>query len=232
MGLDAYEDGRTAAEIMAQCEAMHDYPGLNLVGGSVSTSSKAFIQLNEILTDVYTSRDWPFLASATNVVISARENSLPTDYWRARFHDPLVLIKGNERLALTMLDPASFFHGGLHAINATGEPKRATIDKKRGSFYVDCSPDRSYNAELHYFRYVARLTATSDVPLYPHHSHLIQLLNAWYAQQQNDPERYQMAKAEAGEQEARIRASLWESTDDDNTLLDPRLFRRPDYDCW
>ena len=229
MGQDSQEDGPTAAQIMAQVEAMHDYPGLNLVGGSVSASSLAFRQLNEILTNLYTARDWPFLASAANITVSARENALPTDYWRARFHDPLLLVIGSDRRALHMMDPASFFHAGLNAVSATGTPTRATIDKKRGNFFVDCIPSEAYNAELHYFRYVARLTATGDIPIYPDPSHVIQLLAAWYAQQQNDPERYQMAKAEATELEARIRASLWEDTDDSNQLLDPRTFRHPNY---
>lgn len=230
MGLDANEDGLTAAQIVQQAEALHDYPGKNLVSGSDNIAAAAYVALNEILTSLYTQRDWPFLASATNVTISARENALPTDYWRARFQDPLLLIDGDNRYVLRMMDPASFFQQGLHAVSATGTPTRATIDKKRGSFFVDCVPSRTFNAELHYFRYVARLTATSQVPVYPDSQHLVQLLNAWYAQQQNDPERYQMAKAEAAEAEARIRASLWESTDDDNTLLDPRVFRRVDYD--
>ncbi len=232
MGLDAHEDGLTAAQIVAQCEALHDYPGKDLVSGSASINAPAYVALNQILKALYTQRDWPFLASATNVSIAARENSLPTDYWRARFTDPLILISGDRRIPLRMLDPATFFQRGLHSQSNTGTPSSATIDKKRGSFYVDCIPSQTFNAELHYFRYVAALTATSDVPVYPHSDHVVQLLNAWYAQQQNDSDRYQMAKAEAAEAEARIRASVWESTDDDNTLLDPRVFKVPRYDCY
>src|SRR5690606_40890737 len=134
----------------------------NLVSGSESINAAAYVALNTILKALYTQRDWPFLASATNITIASRENSLPTDYWRARFHDPLILISGTERYPLRMLDPATFFHNGLAAQTATGMPSRATIDKKRGSFFVDCTPDRTYNAELHYFRYVAAPTATSD----------------------------------------------------------------------
>lgn len=232
MALNAYTAGRTAAQIVAQAEQTCGHPGLHLVSGSEAITAPAYVQLNEILTSLYTQHEWPFLATAANVVISARENSLPTDYWRARFSDPLILIDGDSRYTLPLLDPSAFYHAGLSSTTATGKPTRFTIDKNRSSFFVDCIPDQSYNAELHYFKYIARLTAITDVPMFPDSALLIQLLCAWYYQRDDDPNRWQMAKAEGAEAIARIRASLTEDSDGGNDLLDPRVFKRADYDCW
>lgn len=225
MALNAYTAGRTAQQIVAQCEVTCGSPGLHLVSGSEGITAPAYVQLNEILTSLYTQHEWPFLASAANVAIASRENSLPTDYWRARFHDPLILINGDSRTTLALMTPEAFFHAGLNAVTATGTPTRFTIDKQRSSYYVDCIPDRTYNGELHYYKYVARLTAITDVPTFPDSQLLIQLLCAWYFQRDDDAERWQIAKAENVEAVARIKASLSEDSDGDNTLLDPRVFR-------
>lgn len=232
MALNAYTAGLTAQKIVAQCEQTCGWPGLHLVSGSEVITAPAYVQLNEILTSLYTQHEWPFLATAANVVIASRENSLPVDYWRARFHEPLILIDGDDRRTLSLLEPAQFFHMGLASTTATGRPTRFTIDKNRSSFYVDCIPDRSYNAELHYYKYVARLTAITDVPMFPDSGLLIQLLCAWYYQRDDDQTRWQIAKAEGAESVARIKASLTEDSDGGNTLLDPRVFRSPDYDRW
>jgi hypothetical protein len=232
VALNAYTAGRTAQQIVAQAEQTCGHPGLHQVSGTEGITAPAYVQLNEILTSLYTQHEWPFLASATNVVISARENSLPLDYWRARFVEPLVLIDGDSRITLMLLAPEAFYHSGLSSTTATGRPTRFTIDKQRSSFFVDCLPDRSYNAELHYYKYVARLTAITDVPLFPDSQQLIQMLCAWYYQRDNDPERWQIAKAENVEAIARIKASLTEDSDGGNDLLDPRTFRTPDYDAW
>jgi hypothetical protein len=41
-----------------------------------------------------------------------------------------------------------------------------------------------------------------------------------------------LAKSETAEAIARIRASLSEDSDGENTLLDPRVFRTPPFDGW
>jgi hypothetical protein len=226
--LTAYTAGLSAAKIVAQCEALTQYPGLNLVSGSESINAPAYIALNELLSSLYTRHEWPFLATASNVVISARENSLPTDFWRARFSHPLVLIDGDARHTLTLMSPEDFFHQGLNAVTATGTPSRYTIDKNRSSYFVDCVPSRTFNGELHYYKLPTRLTATTDVPMFPDSSLLVQLLGAWYYQQQDD-QRYVTAKQEAAEAMAQVKASLYEDSDGASTLLDPRVFRTPHY---
>jgi hypothetical protein len=229
--LTAYTAGLSAAKIVAQCEALSHYPGLNLVSGSEVITAPAYVALNEILTSLYTRHEWPFLATAANVVIASRENSLPVDFWRARFSHPLVLIDGDQRKTLALMSPEDFFHQGLNAVTATGTPSRYTIDKNRSSYFVDCVPSESFNGELHYYKLPTRLTATTDVPMFPDSSLLVQLLSAWYYQQQDDT-RYQMAKMEAAEAFAQVKASLYEDSDGQTTLLDPRVFRSPNYDCW
>lgn len=233
MALNAYTAGLTAQKIVAQCEQACGSPGLHLTsGGSEAITAPAYVQLNEILTSLYTQHEWPFLATASNIVIASRENSLPVDFWRSRFHDPLILIDGDTRYTLMLMEPAAFYHSGLASTSTTGKPTRFMIDKNRSSYFVDCIPDRSYNGELHYYKYVARLTAITDVPLFPDSQLLVQLLCAWYYQRDDDAGRWQIAKSENAEAVARIKASLTEESDGGNSLLDPRVFRVPDYDCW
>lgn len=225
MALNAYTAGLTAAQLMEQCEALANYPGLNLVGGVVSTSSQAFRALNEILTGLYTQYEWPFLDTGGTVAIAARENSLPPDFWRCRFENPLILLDGDSRYVLQQLDPETFFHAGVSAPSQTGRPSVFTIDKNRSSFYVDKTPDQSYVGELHYQKYIARLSATSAVPMFPHPDLLVQKLLAWYYQQQDDT-RWQAAKAEADAMFLRIRASAYEDRDSSAAIpLDGRMFR-------
>jgi hypothetical protein len=232
VALNAYTTGLTAQEIVAQCEQTCGSPGLHLVSGTEGITAPAYVQLNEILTSLYTQHEWPFLATASNPVLAARENALPSDYWRARFHDPLILLDGDSRYTLKLTDPSAWFHGGLEAATSTGRPTSFTIDKSRSSFFLDCIPDRTYNGELHYYRFVPRLTATSQVPMFPDSALLVQLLAAWYFQRDDDAGRWQLAKSETAEAIARIRASLSEDSDGENTLLDPRVFRTPPFDGW
>jgi hypothetical protein len=231
VSLTAYTAGLTAQKIVAQCEALSHYPGLHLDAGTEAITAPAYVALNEILTSLYTRHDWPFLATAANVTISARENALPVDYWRQRFVDPLILIDGDQRKTLALMSPDDFFHQGLSSVSATGTPTRYTIDKNRSSFFVDCTPSQSFNAELHYYKLPTRLTAKEQVPMFPDSSMLVQLLSAWYYQQQDDS-RYQQAKLEAAEAVMQVKASLYEDSDGADSLLDPRRFRTPNYDSW
>jgi hypothetical protein len=166
-GLERLHDGPDRAGIVAQCEQTCGSPGLHLVAGVEDINAPAYVQLNEILTSLYTQHEWPFLATASNPVLASRENALPSDYWRARFHDPLILLDGDSRYTLTLKDPSAWFHGGLEAATSTGRPTSFTIDKSRSSFFLDCIPDRTYNGELHYYRFVPRLTTKESVPMFP-----------------------------------------------------------------
>lgn len=233
MVLNAYTAGLTAAQLTAQCEALSQYPGLNLyppsgaapASGAEFAATPAYVALNEILTGLYTQHEWPFLDSGGTVTIAARENALPSDFWRCRFENPLILLDGDARYILDHLDPESFFHGGVSSPSQTGRPSCFTIDKNRSSFYVDCTPDRSYVGELHYQKYLARLTTVTAVPMFPHPDVLVQKLLAWYYQQQDDT-RWQAAQAEAQQMLLRVRASLYEDRDSAAAIpLDGRFFR-------
>ena len=68
--------------------------------------------------------------------------------------------------------------------------------------------------------------------MFPDSALLVQLLAAWYFQRDDDAGRWQLAKSETAEAIARIRASLSEDSDGENTLLDPRVFRTPPFDGW
>ena len=225
MSLNAYTAGPTAAELVAQAEALAGHPGLHLVSGSESISAPAYVALNEILTGLYTQYEWPFLDTGANVTISARENSLPTDFWRCRFENPLMILDGDSRYILQQYDPATFFHAGLSSQVVTGRPSSFSIDKNRSSYFVDATPDKTYNGELHYQKYLARLTATTAVPMFPHPDLVIQKLLAWYYQHEDDS-RWQAAKAEADNMLLRIRASAYEDRDSAAAIpLDGRIFR-------
>lgn len=225
MALDAYTAGPSAQTIVAQVELIAGSPALNLnpstkaapTSSSELNATAAYVWLNELLTELYTTREWPFLETAANLVIAARENALPTDFWRTRFPDPLIIIDGTQRRQLAQLSPEEFFSSNVTASPPTGPPNMFMIDKNRSSFFVNPIPDKSYNAELHYVKYIPRLTAITDVPLFPHSSYLIQAMLAKYYQHQND-DRYASAQAEAAQILQQITAQAFEERDTNSVV--------------
>lgn len=244
MSLNAYTAGLTCAQIAAQCEALAGNPGLHLnpttlVAPTTPTlfaETPAYVALNEILTGLYTQYEWPFLDTAANITVASRENALPTDFWRCRFENPLMVLDGGSRYVLDQLDPATFFHAGLSTQSVTGRPTCFTIDKNRSSYFVDATPDKTYNGELHYTKYLARLTATTEVPMFPHPDLIVQKLLVWYYQHQDD-NRWQAAAANVQDMMTRIRASAYEDRDSSAQIpLDGHWFLRmpsdPDRNGW
>lgn len=243
--LDAYSQGLTAQEIVEQCETLAGSPGyhLNPTTGLAPTTpaefkaTPAYRQLRVVLNELYLQYEWPFLATGTNLAVAGRENTLPLDFWRVQFANPLILLDGSQRHMIHHLSPDQFFRH-MRQTSGSARPTYWTIDKSRSSFYVDPIPDKGYLCEFHYYRRPNfdaddapdKLTDPTDIVRMPHSELLIEKLMAWYYRVQDDA-RYPTAKQEAGEMLSRIRAA----SDDDRDAaaaipLDPLIFSTPTYE--
>lgn len=238
--LDAYTQGLTAQEIAEQCEALAGNPNLHLfaptqlapVSPTEFKATPAYRQLRTLVAALYLEYEWPFLGTGGTVQVTARENALPLDFWRLRFPDPLVLLDGDNRYVLWHLDPQTWFHRSLQPTTQSGRPTSFSIDKARSSFYIDPVPNKSYQAELHYYRRPNfdsdaapdKLTAVADVVRFPHSDLLVQQLLVFYYQHQDDS-RWMAAKQEAAEMLLRIRASSDDERDSPAAIpLDSQWF--------
>ena len=232
MALNAFTAGLTAAQIVTQVEAMAGHPNLHLdASGTEAITNLAYRWLNELIVELNSAYEWPFNETGADITITARENNLPTDFYRLRFQEPLLIKAGDSRIPVLAVSADAFYHA-IAGEPTYGEPRIFTIDQYRATLFVNPIPSAAVQCELHYQRYIPRLSATSAVPSFPNSDLLIQKLLAKYAQHQKDWPTYQAAKAEAAEMLQRMRASVYGDGDSamSQVPLDRGYFRAVVYD--
>lgn len=192
MSLNAYSTGKTAQQIVEECERVARYPGLNKKangndpGAGELRQAIAYGWLLDILKETYTLFDWPGTQKATTLQLIARSQSLPSDFWRLQYENGLIILLDNERVPLENCTREKFFTTMVDNAN-TARPLRFYIDRtKAGSLFVDPIPDRTYLAELHYYALPADLTNISDVPDFPYDAYLFWALLERYFIDQDD----------------------------------------------
>lgn len=193
MSLNAYSTGKTAKQIVEDCERAARYPNLyqdpNTLDHPVDgllNNAQAYRWLNDVLKEAYILFDWPGTQTAGTIQILARSQSLPEDFWRMQFENGLWILLDAERFKLTSCGREEFF-GSLTDDSTKGRPLRFYIDRnKAGSLFVDPIPDKLYLAEMHYYKLPAKLNSVDDVPDFPYDMFLFWALLERYYMDQDD----------------------------------------------
>lgn len=246
MALTAHTDGLTAEAICTQCENLAGRPNLHLhptTGAAPTTEAEldatpAYIWLNEIIQHRLMTAEWPFLETAANITLAARETNLPTDYWRQRFDHDVYVLEGENRHRLRRYTPEAWHSGIVAAPAPQARPYAFFIDKARQTIFVHPTPDQSYTAEMHYLRTIGRITARTQVPgldpnsraSLPYPWLLVKMLLQQYMLHQNDS-RVAIVAAEVQQMYTEVRASAYEPFDSSPAIpLDTATFPTPRYD--
>jgi hypothetical protein len=238
MALNAFTDGQTLQQIVADVERLAGNPKLHFVTGTVAEpgngqlrGAPAYRWLLSILRDLYLLHDWAFTQSGLTYPLpsGARSINLPNDYWRLAFDNGCFLIDGNTRIQLEQWDRQTFF-GPVFQSNNTGQPHSFFIERKNGAIWFEPIPSKAYLIELHYFRHIQDLDDITDVPVFPHTDYLISALLVKYFIDQDDP------RAASAEQQrvrlwAQIRGVAHDIKEDpqQEIPLDPQWFRTPQW---
>lgn len=232
MSLNAYSSGKTAKQIVDDCERAARYPQLNLdpgtgaepVDGSLR-NAPGYRYLIDTLKESFTLFDWPGTQKAQTLQITSRSQSLPSDFWRLQFENGLFLLLDNSRPQLENCTRERFFATMTDNAN-TAQPIKFYIDRtKTGSLFVDPIPDRTYLGELHYFALTAEINSINDVPVFPYDMYLFwALLEKYYLDQ--DDSRLPIAQANKVKLMMEIRGVAFDTREQDSvSSLDNRFFR-------
>jgi hypothetical protein len=232
MALDAYTTGKTAQQIVADCERAARFPGLNLDPntGNEPTAGNllnafAYRWLQDVLKEAYTLFDWPGTQKASTLQITSRSQTLPSDFWRLQYENGIIIILDNDRHPLENCTRERFF-GIMTDDSKPAEPNKFYIDRnKAGSLFVDPKPNKTYLAEIHYFALPAKLNSIIDVPDFPYDVYLYwSLLERYYPDQ--DDQRLAMAVQKKAMLIGEIRGVAFDTREQDSaSMWDTRFFR-------
>lgn len=242
MGLAAYEAGETLQDIVNDCVRLANCPDLAFdpatkaepIAGEISRAP-AYRWLLDIIRNLYLEHDWPFAIKARTLLqISPICLQLPEDFWRVAYTNPLyALIAGVGRWSLEHITRPQFFDNPSLANNATERPRTFYISRPDALIYLNPPPDQTYVYELHYFQLIPELTDVLEVPRFPYRDYLRASLLVRCYDDQSDT-RAMAARLDMMEIWKRIRQAIWDFREDPeqmpNTMLDPQIFRRVDYD--
>jgi hypothetical protein len=194
MSLDAYTTGKTAQQIVADCERAARFPSLNLDPntGNEPTAGNlpnayAYRWLQDVLKEAYTLFDWPGTQKASTIQITSRSQSLPADFWRLQYENGIIILLDNDRHPMENCTRERFF-GIMTDDSKPAEPNKFYIDRtKAGTLFVDPKPDKLYLAEIHYYALPPKLNSVLDVPDFPYDNYLfLGLLEKYYLDQNDD----------------------------------------------
>ena len=192
MSLNAYSNGKTAQQIVEDCERAARYPGLNKKadgndpGAGELRQAPGYAWLLDILKETYVLFDWPGTQKATTIQLLARSQTLPSDFWRLQYENGIIIIEDNRRTQLENCTREAFFRD-MRDDSATGKPTKFYLDRtKSGLLFVDPKPDKVYFAEIHFYTLPADLTAITAVPDFPYDTYLYWALLERYYMDQDD----------------------------------------------
>lgn len=151
-----------------------------------SVRTDAITGLNQILYDLYTQFEWPFLNTTATVTLGSTF-TLPSDFLQSQDDTGLqiTIINGQPvRFPMHEVD-----RGQLEAqVPTTGTPLLWHADRLAGLGRVWPTPDaQAYVAMLRYKKLPPALTSDSDIPVFPWHSTLIQAVYVWALEYDSDP---------------------------------------------
>jgi hypothetical protein len=232
MSLDAYTTGKSAQQIVADCERAARFPGLHIdpATGLEPTAGNlpkayAYRWLQDVLKEAYTLFDWPGTQKASTMQITSRSQTLPHDFWRLQYENGIILILDSDRHPMENCTRERFF-GIMTDDSKPAEPNKFYIDRnKAGSLFVDPKPDKTYLAEIHYFALPPPLNSILDVPDFPYDGYLYWgLLERYYLDQ--DDQRLAMAVQKKAMLIAEIRGVAFDTREQDSaSMWDTRFFR-------
>src|SRR5262245_59672011 len=130
-----------------------------------SVRTDAITAFNQILFDLYTQYEWPFMvASDSTISITTSQFTLPIDFLVSQDDHAPVLTSINEtpqRIALPEVDRATF---DLYNPTATGTPTLWHADRANGLGLVWPQANAVCGATLRYRRLPDPTTSDDDIP--------------------------------------------------------------------
>lgn len=238
MSLAAYTAGESVENLVQDCVRISNCPDLGLdpatklppTAGNLY-NAPAYRWLLDIIRNLYLEHDWAFAIKAgTLTQVSALCLSLPDDFWRCAFTNPLYVLKqGVLRKPLLQVTRPTFFNTTtFQARPDIHTPERFYISRPDGLIYLDPPPQESYAYELHYFKLIPELTDPEFVPEFPHRNYLRQALLVRCFEDQSDS-RIDGARFELTQIWKSICSSIYDFREDpmqsELPMLDPQFFR-------
>ena len=222
------------------CERRASNPGLHLTAAgadpvtySAMMETPAYAGMQMILDHLSSVKTFTFTRKALDIYITARNNELPTDYWRIGFSDPgFIYPTEGDRSQFIFLDAQQFHQ--RYQEGPTGVPRVGYVNRNNeatvgGSLTVDPPPDRPYILELHYYPYQARLVDVDTKPWFPFTQYLVNALlrDTYYVSE--DDQRWAQADAMCTRLMKEISSSIGDDRDraSMSVTLDPTVYSPP-----
>jgi hypothetical protein len=189
VALSAFSGVRTAQEIVSRAERLSGSPGLNLdpTSGAEVLTAFAYVSLQDILDHQNLTKDFGWNAETLNFQVSSRLTTLPTNFWRIQFADPIWVIgPDGSRNPFALLDAPTFYARVTPTVAGTAMPRMGYIDHSTGVLTVNVAPDKAYIVEFHHMPWEPALASIAAKPWFPYSQYLTFALTAELAEHEDD----------------------------------------------
>ena len=151
-----------------------------------SVRTDGIVAFNQILFDLYTQYEWPFLNTSTTLSLVGNF-ALPSDFLQAQDDRALMLVLVGvqvQRAPIFEVDRETFDR----QLPSTGTPRVWHADRKNSIGLLWPTPDAAaYTATLRYKYLPPATTTDNDIPVFPWHLYLIQAMYVWALEYDSDP---------------------------------------------
>jgi hypothetical protein len=203
---------------------------MKLLAAPAGQPALARVKLNRILETLYNEHDWPFLWIDVPVTIGS-QFALPPDFLQSQDDWGLSYVRfDGVRRGVAEVDHYTFDTRGRNVRTTAADPLIWTADRARGIGRVWPTPETAIQATLHYKFLPPDVdpldlpTYDAEVPLFPWHDLLIDLVYQWALDYDQDPRAMAWAQMNAA-RFAAIRGTALPPRSRERTLpLDPHVF--------
>lgn len=204
--------------------------------GNTKLTSLARVRLNLVLDDLYIQHEWPFLNITSTQTISGATFALPSDFLKTQDDDALTITvaDGNDvKWVVRELSRKKFEQRSIPADATATAPKIWHPDRQADVGRVWPLPLSSVTASLRYKQRPAAVDVTdtntydADVPTFPYHSYLIDIMYAWGLSYDENPGAAEAFRVAQLELDRTLANAIPFRAQDPVVPLDPDVFSAP-----